>query len=99
MTIHVSLISTVRINKEAPSGADLDMTIALISTDKTKKAPNGADLIGQYLSFAQIEQKKAQIGADLDIIISPISTVRLNKEAPSGPDLDMTMHLSLSQLE
>ena len=43
MTIRVSLIITVGINKEAPSGADLDMTLSLISTGRIKKRPQ-ADL-------------------------------------------------------
>ena len=44
----ISLISTVRINKEQKRpqiGADLDITISLISTVRLNKgAPSGADL-------------------------------------------------------
>ena len=84
MTIHVSLISTVRINKEAPSGADLDMKIYHNITVRINiEVLIGADL-DMTISLIRIN-KEVPIGANLDMTISLISTVKINKEQ-KGPN-------------
>ena len=63
----ISLISTVRINKEPPSGADVHMTISLSTVRKNKEAPIiGADL-NMTISLISTVRINKEAQADLDM--------------------------------
>ena len=83
LDLTISLRSTVRMNKEAPIGAD-----SFCDNERYCQIKIGTNWCLFILTVMRdsVISKSAPIGADLDLTISLRSTVRMNKEAPIGAD-------------